>query len=1194
MATGKDYDAAVTCRSCGRTLESGTRYCPGCGTPVATSCANCGAAMAADASFCQACGSPAAPASTADDNATSVQAHRERKVATMLFADLVGFTSMGETHDPEVVSGLMGRVFERLADEIRRYEGTVEKFAGDAMLAVFGVPHVHEDDAERAVRAALEMQAALGSLADGGGSSELRPRLRIGIDTGEVLVDLDRASGARDLFVTGDAVNTAARLQSVAEPGAVVVGATTYAATRDVVDYEELAPVELKGKAEVVVAWRALAVKARRGGVRSPLGIEAPLVGRDEEFALLKETIRRAVADGRPQLATVVGAAGVGKSRLTWELEKYLDGLPETFHWRKGRCLSYAQASYSALADAIKADVRSADDDAPSTVVAKLDARLAELDHDAGSEVRGALLATLGLEGEALARDRLVDGWSQYLGLIAAAAPLVLVLEDIHWADEGLLDFIEYLARWGEGPITILCLARHELFDRRPTWAGGISNASTIVLEGLSADETGSLVDGLMAGGLPAAIRERVVGLAEGNPLFAEELIRMFVDRGVLRLADGAWELARPVEEVEVPSSVQAVLAARLDGLPGDEKRLAQNASVIGRIFWDILLAHLSRMGPGPTGDLLRRLRVKELVVPRQPSSLAGAAEFGFRHVLVRDVAYDSLPKRDRATLHAEVAGWAEATLADRIDEFAELVAGHLAAALAYEEELAASSEDQSLRRLRERVYRAAVRAARRASSVSAIPAAQRWQLLAIEQARRLDAPPRERMALAVDYYAYVWHESPPAERAALFSEAVALFERIPNSSDADRQVRARLQGALGEATYETNQLEAAQAVLKDGIAALEDEPPSRGRADLQRVLGWTLWRTGHPSEATPILERAIADARGAGSDEALRWALHDLGLAKCQTGNFDEGVALLEESFEMARRVGDESLLFRCYINIPMTRFDRGDPPSEIAPLFEEGLQLARRDGAVATIGWLATDLSYEMQDIGRLDESVALATEAIDAARRAGDDALASQARESLAWGYLLRGDRELAIREWAALARGGRRSAEGQGWIALLDAVLAWADDPVRAYRGLETVFERLSPEEQAFSAVARGVARMALRLDDRDGLARATDAFLEVTAGGSGPVVHIRRRWFGGLLSDPDGSDVEVAAGELDAVGYRLLAAHAFADAALLAARAGRASSANERAMAIAAEIGLHPSLGALPETRWTAASVEQTT
>lgn len=1173
----------MICRVCGRALEANARFCPGCGTPVEAVCEACGTTLPVDARFCPSCGKPTGEAVS---ETHTIETARERKTATMLFADLVGFTALSEAHDPEVVSGLVARVFERLAEEIRRYEGTIEKFAGDAMLAVFGLPAVHEDDPERAVRAALEMQAAVGRVADEIGSGTLRPHLRIGIDTGEVLVDLDRASGARDLFVTGDAVNTAARLQTAAAPGTVVVGAATYAATRDVVDYEELEPAALKGKADLVVAWRALTVKARRGGVRSPLGIEAPLVGRQDELALLKETVRRAATVGRPQLVTVVGSAGVGKSRLTWELEKYLDGLPDVFHWRKGRCLSYAQTSYAALAEAIKFDIRAADDDAPAVVIDKLQARLSDLSGDQ-PEIRAAVLAILGLEEDAVARDVLVDGWSRYLGFVAAAAPLVLVLEDVHWADDGVLDFIEYLARWGEGPIAILCLARHELLDRRPTWGGGIPNAATVVLEPLSASETDALVDGLLSEGLPTELRDRVVALAEGNPLFAEELIRMFVDRGVLRLADGAWELSRPVEEVEVPSSIHAVLAARLDGLPGQEKRLAQNAAVIGRIFWDILLAHVSRLGPGSTGDLLRRLRVKELVVPRHPSSLAGAAEFGFRHVLVRDVAYDSLPKRDRARIHAEVAGWAEEGLADRIDEFAELVAAHLAAALEYEEELAASRADGALGELRDLVYRAAVRAARRAASVSALPAAQRWQRLAIDQARLLDLPARERIQLAADYYMYLWHEAEPAERMAIFSEAVELFDRVGDPTDDDWQVRARLQGALGEALYETNDLETAQATLGAGIAALETGPPSRGRADLLRVLGWTLWRTGSPAEAAPILERAVADSRSSGSDEAVRWALHDLGLARGLTGRTDEGIELLEESFEMARQAGDRSLLARCYINIPTTRSERGDLAEDVVPIFEEGLTLARRDGAVATIAWLATNLGYEMQELGRLDESAALVREAIDAAHRAGDDELVAGGRESLVWVHLLRGERGLANEEWHRAGIHPRR-AENQGWTANLATVLAWPEDPVRAYEDLKVVSERMAPDNQAFASVSRMLARLALRLDDRDGLAAATAAFLARAADKTGPIMALRRRWIEGLATDSDGRNVESAAEALEAAGYRGVAVDVFADAAIIAARAGRRSSAGERAIAIAAKIVWHHALGPLPETRWVQA------
>ncbi len=496
---------------------------------------------------------------------------RERKVATLLFADLVGSTSLGETLDPELVGALVGEVFERLGQEVTRYEGTIEKFAGDAMLAVFGVPTIHEDDPERAVRAALEMQAAIGELgADLRSRGRPEPQLRIGIESGEVLVDLARATSERDLFVTGDAVNTAARLQQAAAPGSVVVGSATYAATRRLVEYEELPSAQLKGKLAPVAAWRAVAVRARRGGQRAPLGIEAPIVGRDEEIALLKETVRRTVADGRPHLVTIFGSAGVGKSRLTWELEKYLDGLPEVYHWRKGRCLAYAQASYSALADVIKVDAKIMDDDAPATASAKLDTRVAEIHGDAPDPaVSDALRALLALGPlETVAREDLFEAWRRHLDAIARIAPLVMVLEDIHWADEGLLDVIDFLARWGEAPMVIVCLARHELLERRPGWGGGIFNAATVVLEPLAATETSRLVDGLLGSAIPAALRDRIVELADGNPLFSEELVRMFVDRGVLRFADGQWELAQAVDEVTVPSSIQAVLAARLDGLP--------------------------------------------------------------------------------------------------------------------------------------------------------------------------------------------------------------------------------------------------------------------------------------------------------------------------------------------------------------------------------------------------------------------------------------------------------------------------------------------------------------------------------------------------------------------------------------------------------------------------------------------------
>jgi class 3 adenylate cyclase len=436
----------MNCRSCGADLEPGARFCPSCGTPVsASACRVCGAELAPGARFCASCGT--AVQENTGEAQPATEPDRERKVATLLFADLVGYTSLSEGHDPEIIEAVVGRAFDRLSAEVERYEGLVEKFAGDAMLAVFGVPTVHEDDAERAVRAAFEMQQAMTDLgAELAAEGRPQLQLRIGVETGEVLANRQRAATDRDRIVTGDAVNTAARLQQAASPGEIVVGSATYAATREVVEYEELPAQILKGKALPIVAWRATRVRAGRGGRRATLGLEAPMVGRDEELSLLKETVRRTTAEGRPHLVTVLGSAGVGKSRLTWELEKYLDGLPESFHWRKGRCLAYAQASYSALADAVAADASVLEDDPIEAVEAKIDARLSDLTGgDAPPEVAGAVRVLLGLSAsENLAKAELFEAWRIYLELVARRYALVLVLEDIHWADEGLLDFIEF------------------------------------------------------------------------------------------------------------------------------------------------------------------------------------------------------------------------------------------------------------------------------------------------------------------------------------------------------------------------------------------------------------------------------------------------------------------------------------------------------------------------------------------------------------------------------------------------------------------------------------------------------------------------------------------------------------------------------------------------------------------------------
>ena len=532
---------------------------PAAGAP--SRCPSCGEDNPERARFCLACASPlpGAPGSAA----------RERKFATALFADLVGSTALTEREDPEIVQSVVARAFDRLASEIEHHGGLVEKFMGDAVLAVFGVPTTHEDDPERAVRAALEMLALLAGL-NRTHADEGKPQLemRIGIEAGEVLVDLDRAAGPRDRMLTGDAVNTAARLQAAAEPRWIVVGSSVRAATKDVIDYLEIPPLNLKGKTEPVPAWRAMRVSARRRGERPRLGLEASLVGRDEELQLLEQTYQRVVSERRPALVTVIGPAGVGKSRLSSELLVYLETLPDFAYWRKGRCLAYGNVSYSALADAIKAQCEVLEDDPPDVLADKLHRAVEELFGDECDSVLPQIQALVGAAAadRTFAREELFEAWRRFLERMAARLPLVLVLEDLHWADAGLLDFVDHLADWAQGPLLVLTLARPELLQLRPAWGGGKRNYSSIYLDPLSADENGAMLDELLGSSLPLQLKQLITERSEGNPLYTEEIVRMFIDRGVLRRTETSrWELAQQIEDIEVPRSIQALIATRLD-----------------------------------------------------------------------------------------------------------------------------------------------------------------------------------------------------------------------------------------------------------------------------------------------------------------------------------------------------------------------------------------------------------------------------------------------------------------------------------------------------------------------------------------------------------------------------------------------------------------------------------------------------
>jgi len=1174
----------MRCRECGEPVEAGARFCAACGAPTAEAvCAQCGAKLSPTARFCPSCGTPLdAGADASDQVAGSSDCIRQRKVASLLFADLVGFTNLNEAHDPEVIEAVVSRTFDRLSAEIVRYEGVVEKFAGDAMLAVFGVPTVHEDDAERAVRAALEMQGAMTDLR-AQFEAEGRPGLglRIGIETGEVLADQRRATNERDRIVTGAAVNTAARLEQAATPGAVVVGPGTYASTREIVEYQELVPITLKGKAAPVPAWRAVRVRARRGGVRPVLGIEAPLIGREEELALLKETVRRTAAEGRPHLVTVLASAGVGKSRLTWELEKYLDGLPEVYHWRKGRCLAYAQTSYSALGDVIAADALVLDDDPPEAVAQKLAARLGDLSPSGAPDaVEAAARVVIGLRSEAgTSRDELFEAWRAYLELIAQRAPLLLVLEDIHWADEGLLDFIEFLARWSEAPIMILCLARHELLERRPSWGGGLPNAASIGLEPLGPGESEQMVDALLGDSLPPALRQRVVEVSEGNPLFTEELVRLFIDRGVVRQTDGRWEQAQPIEQVEIPQSIQALLAARLDSLPADEKRLTQDAAVVGRIFWDRLLAHLAGQSPTAVVGLLRRLRVKELVVPREPSTLTDAAEYAFRHVLIRDVAYESLPKLERARKHREVAEWAEERLGERAQEVVELLAAHYWSALRYEEEF--SGDRRTLDELREKTLEYAAAAGQRASDVGQLESASRWMRIVVEQSRRSGATAVEHGERILAYLRISELFEDYNTLLASTNEVIEMLTALPRGQETERKLEARLRqwqasmlfSAAGDAA-------GARAAIAAGLEILEGLGPCSERAALLHVLGWLAWRAGPTADAAAPLEEAITEARATGSTRVERWALHDLGMAYCRTGRKREGIRLMEQSMELAREADDRSLLMRCCINVPALRAETGDF-RRVIPMWEEGLAVARRSMDRSSTFWLGNNLSSALSELGRLAEALPLHGATTAAASAMG---LGHAGRVEMGWTLLQMGRLDEARQAWHDAREGPQEPQMFSLW-ASMPAALGWADDPQQSVTDLESGVRRIvKAGDNPYHTTVGLLARMALRIGRHDALRFAADTLSALGENHYSPVgIHARHA---SALLDPDraraAATVAAIAAEFEGAEHRLAGADAWADAAWLAQRAGiPADEWAGRAAALYAACSAVPLLEPLP-------------
>jgi class 3 adenylate cyclase len=616
--------------------------------PCMAACTRCGATLPESARFCPSCAAPVTE---------RPQPAEERKVATVLFADLVGSTELGGSQDPERTRAMLDRFYDAMAEEIERAGGTVEKFVGDAVMAAFGAPAALEDHAERALHAALAMQRTLSNMFGDGLA------LRIGVNTGEVVVGRAREGSS---FVTGDAVNVGARLEQAAGAGEILVGERTASAVRGAFEFDDPRTVEAKGKPAGVRCRRlvrALSLMRPRGVG----GLRRAFVGREGEFEHLLQTYRRMVEEGTPQLVTVIGDAGVGKTRLVRELWGWLAEQEPQPLQRTGRCLSYGYGiTYWPLAEVLREHFGILEDDSPDVVTARL------------SE-RPFLGLTLGLEvTEGLhplaARERLHDAWAEFVGELARERPAVILIEDLHWAEDDLADLLETLVGSVEGPVLILTTARPELLDRRPGWISARRGRSHLVLDALPPADTGHLLDELLGVELPDQVRTVVIDRAEGNPFFVEELLSTLVDRGVLQRANGTWTCAELPEGFAVPDTVQAVLAARIDLLPSAEKAALQAASVIGRVFWTEPVYELA--GAADFGLLEER----DFVRRRAGSSMSGQREYAIKHALTREVAYESLPKGRRARLHATFADWLER--AREREEHAALLAHHYAEAV--------------------------------------------------------------------------------------------------------------------------------------------------------------------------------------------------------------------------------------------------------------------------------------------------------------------------------------------------------------------------------------------------------------------------------------------------------------------------------------------------------------------------------
>lgn len=889
--------------------------------------------------------------------AAAVSVLEERKVVSVLFCDLVGFTAASDTVDPEDVRARIRPYHARLREVIEGYGGTVEKFVGDAVMAVFGAPVAHEDDAERAVRAGLRILEGIAEL--NAQDASLSLQVRIGINTGEAVVALGARPQEGEGIVTGDVVNTASRLQGAAPVNGVAVSEQTYRATERIFDYEPLEPVTVKGKQQPLALYRPLAARARFGSdvTRSHA---TSLVGRELEKPLLIGTFERAAQQHSCQLVTVVGEPGVGKSRLCAELFEYIEERPDLVTWRQGRCLPYGEGiAFWALGEIVKAECGILESDSPDEVRAKLERAIPDTAPD-----RPWLLARLGplvgLAGEPVAQEESFTAWRRFLEQLAVDGPVVLVFEDLHWADPALLAFLEHLADWAEGvSLLVLCTARPELHEHHPTWAAGLRNATTINLAPLTDQETALLVSALLERAvLPAETQQVLLERAGGNPLYAEEFVRLLTDRGEL---EGA---------VEVPESVQALIAARLDTLSPERKSLLQDASVMGKVFWAGALASMGERDQVEVEKTLHELARKELVRPSRTSSMEDEAEYGFWHALVRDVCYGQIPRSSRAERHQKAAAWIEQKAGERAEDLADVLAHHYLTAL----DLSRAAGAQDDTQLQGQAVRYLGLAGERALGLDVGRAEQN-----LTHALELVGDDDPQRSLLLERWAQAaLQQGRLREARDGFEQALARHHQRGDRLGSGRTLSKLylVLSRLGDPRQEET--------LAEALRLLEAEPPSPELVAAYAQQARARLFAGAHEEALVAADRAISLATRLDIPQPAA-ALGYRGDARASLGE-QQGVEEMREALSLALEQGEGRSAAVLYNNLAVQACQYEGPQAAL-DLSREGEEFARRRGLTEVAKYMAGGQTSSLADLGLTDEAVTTAARHADQLEQAGD---------------------------------------------------------------------------------------------------------------------------------------------------------------------------------------------------------------